>query len=591
MASESGIDNQLKPVVSLPTPETRELLTADQMKVFSIDLILRAEQDSEGKSIAKLGEKSTRENWGQSPDNRLRLLFYDIQIAQRKDVLEKIRGSFREKQMTPEAGARISEITKQIEELNAKRQTLNPYLDKKLQSDNILNILSEEIVDPKKPWVVEDIKDPIGTFYWVINSYDGQAKMIAWMRQHGVDGSLINFYQEKHDMRLFDHLENLEVRAIDADAWVKLESSARRLKTILQHRHDQFPLDVVRKFEHLIANPSSAEKLSAVLQLTSEEYEQTQHRRFRRGELDFLSNIQENLRPVLLVDLYDRLQQPEADPVAVLGEWHAYWSAKRWDEERMKIFLELLLDKGYSDMQGSPPVEPADRAKIFERLHYLTSPHPDEENQVDSENKALASTSIDKITVTSDALFHETDFSNLPVLFIGGVLANELVHQSRNRAAAGESDLAASFWRLDNTQRGSQNMSLQDVITVFFPKEGKVIKTGASLRNRMVVCCLNPLANDSKDFFLYPPYSDVMHRYDTGAPFAKKFTYGWDENGMSTVDPNIKKDGVFALLGVPRTRFSCVIIPAGLKEHYIKMVQALPFYLPAYSAETGERLF
>ena len=581
-------------VIIQPAPDAKEPLSSTQLKIFTMDMILRSERGNRGKGIAELLERSTQESWLQSPDNRLKLLYYDFHLASYKSETENIRRSFLEKPITPAATERIEEIVRKTVELKTERDALQPQIDEELRSENIIEILAKNFVDPQKPWVIGNIeKDPVNSFYWVINSYDGERRMLAWIRQNGIDDSLADFFQDKHDERLFDHIENFRIKTIDSEDKVGIESGVSSLvRTIFRHRYDSFPLEVVRKFKGLMDNPDIYEEFSQILQLTSEKDRRIQSDRFKRGEIDFLPNIQENLRPILLVDLYGRLlKEASSTPIDVFQKWHQYWRPETRDEERKVKFIELLLDGGYSNLRDFSKVEPADRAKIIERLRYLISPKPDEEKEADRRNHELATTPIEEIQIDPQTLFHETDFSLLPQVLSSGVFANEVTYQSRNAASGHESDLSTSFWRLD-IEGNVGRITLKKAIELFYPPKGtRVIKTAANLENRVVICSLNPKAEEDKDFFLYPPYSDLMHQYDSNAPLAKKFTAGWDENHTPTQYTDIKKDAVFVLLGLSATRFNFVFIPPNLKDRYTKIAETLSFYLPAFSAETGEKLF
>ena len=578
-------------IVIQPKPETKDPLAANQLKTYTLDLILNGEVKDRRSGISMLTVRATDENWSQSQDIRQGLLYYDLHMAECSNKLEGIRMSFFEKPMTPEATQRLRDLEKRMGELRTERNKFAPEIDDELKSTNIIGLLANEFTDPQKPWIAESIeKDPVNTFYWIINSYDGEARMLAWMDKHGFNNDLIEFYKDKHDGRLFDYLENFEVKATEEDEMVGLDSGIRSLiKNTLIRRHGDLPLEAIRRFKSLLDDPENNDRLAHLLQLTSDQFRRSQHERFKRGEIDFLPNIQENLRPIILVDLYGRLLSG-GEPKVVFTEWHNYWGSKPWNEEKTEKFVELLLDEGYPSLTDHPPVTEIDRSKIVERLRYLMSQKPREETEANGKNRAMAERPIDEISVSDKALIHETDFSLLQQLLSSGILANELTYQSRNAASGRESDLSASFWRLD-IARNQGTVSLRETVDVFYPKEARGVKTGANLRNRVVVCALEPTGPEDQEFFMYPPYSDAMQQYDTNAPLTKKFTSGWDNNHMPTQYNDIRKDAVFVLLGLPPTRFSFVIVPPNLKDRYTNLAKNLPFYLPAYSSETGEKLF
>lgn len=586
------MEDKTAEIIIQPKPETKEPLAASQLKSFTLDLILCGEVNERGKGISTLIEKSAEENWGQSQDPKLKLLYYDLHMVGCQNELEGIRRAFLEKPITPEVTDRIEELERKIEELKTERGKLAPEFDNELKSTNIVGLLAREFADPEKPWIIENIeKDMMNSFYWIINSYDGEARMLAWMKKNGLNKTLVEFYQDRHDGRLFDHLKSFKVKASDGDEQVGIDNSLRSLmKNIYSRRYDNFPLETIRRFKSLLDDPENNDKFSQILQLTSDQYRKMQYDRFKRGEIDFLPNIQENLRPILFVDLYDRLFTQVDHPTAVFAEWYDFWHLETWNEERTQSFMGLLLDEGYPNVVDHPPVTDIDRTSVLKRLRYLMSPKPGEETGASDKNRAIAEKPTDEIIVSEHALFQETDFSLLPQLVSSGILANELTYHSRNAASGRESDLSASFWRLA-ADRNRGAISLGKAIDVFYPEGNRGVKTGASLRNRVVICSLEPTRQGDQDFFIYPPYSDAMHQYDASAPMAKKFATGWDNNHMPTQYDDIKKDAVFVLLGLPPTRFNFVVIPPSLKERYADMVKDLPFYLPAYSSETGERIF
>lgn len=588
------MDEQTAELDTFPTPDTQEPLRAMQLKILTMEMILSGKKVGEWKGISELLEKSTQEHWSTSPDNRLRLLYYDLHLANYESEIKKIRRGFLERPITTEAKERIEEIGRNAAELERGRGALQPLLDEELRSGNVLKLLAKEFADPKTPLVARNIEeDPVPNFYWVIDSYAGETRMLAWIRQHGINRSLVDFFQDRHDARLFDHLKNFTTKDARREDQIGIESEALVLmKIILDHRYDHFPLEVVRKFKGLLDNPGIHDEFAQILQLTPDQHRRVQHDRFKQGELDTLPNIQENLRPLLLVDLYARLLEGADDALSVFQQWYDCWNPALWNEERTVKFIDLLLDAGYSNVRGLPEVNAEDRDKIIGRLRYLLSPKPDEEREVERNNRGLATKSTDEIQISPQTLFHETDFSHLQRILASGVYANEISSQSRNAAAGRESDLSASFWRLEDIRGDQGQISLKKAIETFYPTgTGIVAGTAAHLKNRVVLCSLDPKRPEEQDYYLYPPYSDSMHQDDPSAPMAKKFIAGTDLWRTPIEFTDVHEDVVFVLLGIPAVRFNFVIIPPELKDQYINLTKALPFYLPAYSAESGERLF
>jgi hypothetical protein len=294
----------------------------------------------------------------------------------------------------------------------------------------------------------------------------------------------------------------------------------------------------------------------------------------------------------LIVDLIHRLKSRVPDASQVLHEWEAYWKHPITGE-RFESFLELLLDAGY--INGDQVME-EDRIKLRTRLKTLTAEDTAKLHDSDLINKQLAAKPSHQIEISPTTLFHETDFSLLSRLVQTGLLANEFVSQSRNHPNMGEStNLSASFWRFRSVSNARVSMNLKEACSQFYPKEGVVPSTGASLKDRIVIGSIDP-SQGEEEFYLFPPYVsevelDKAKRSGTLSrlPLAQRFMGGTDFNGLKTSIEGLRKDSVLVLLGLPNTKINFCIIPERLRDAYADLAKSFPFYVPAYS-KTGNLL-
>lgn len=353
--------------------------------------------------------------------------------------------------------------------------------------------------------------------------------------------------------------------------------------------------EVLLTTKQLITDPSTNEVVSEVLQLEPKDYRQILREKYKRGEIPYVPNYQVNLRPLLIVDLIHRLKSRTPEASKVLHEWEAYWK-QTITGERLERFFELLLDAGY--INGDPVTE-EDRIKLRARLKALTTEDTAKLHDTDLSNRQFAEKPNNQIEISPTTLFHETDFSSLPQLLQTGILANEIVFQSRNHPNIGEStNLSTSFWRFEPFPNAQVSMNLREVCSQFYPvdTEGMITATtGASLRDRIVIGSIDPSLGE-EEFYLSPPYVsevelDKAKRYGalTRLPFAQRFMGGTDFNYLKTSIEGIHKDCVLVLLGIPKTKINFCIIPERLKNAYVDLAKSFAFYLPAYS-RTGELL-
>lgn len=349
-------------------------------------------------------------------------------------------------------------------------------------------------------------------------------------------------------------------------------------------------LEALHTTRQLVTDPSMNETISQVLRLEPEDYHRNLNEQFKKGEISFVPNEQLNLRPLTIVDLVYRLKDAASEAPRTLHEWEVYWK-QPVTGERLERFLGLILDTGYVN---GDPVTRGDRTKIHTRLKELTASSLAKQHDTDLKNKHLAERASHQIDISPRTLFHETDFSSLAQLFQTGIIANEIVSQSRNVSAGSESDLAASFWRFVPYPDKQVSMNLEQACSQFYPVDGKRTTTAARLKDRVVIGSIDPNQGE-EEFYLYPPYSefelDKASRSGTlsSLPIARRFIYGWDWDNQGTSIEGIHKDGVFVLLGLPKTKINFCIIPEHLRNAYANLAKNLPFYVPAYS-EAGKLL-
>ncbi len=552
-----------------------------------------------------LEEVAERDQWLHSQDSGLHLLGIDLKTRVLQAQLQKNKESqiFNQKYSwswsrtkTPDEIAavedKIAAVEKELEETTKERETMSPYMDDELRQNNIV------------PLILADLK--------LEHSEVNYQQAISWLEEHQESKELIDFYRllqaRKQELNRKDHAQRNIESALQIETWRFREQDTKNMRGLDRDQRElisralvntlpsdqQEIIGMLQSFSQFIREPSIQETLSDVVALYSEHYRKTLLEKFKNGEISFVPNDQQNMRSLLIVDLIRQcLRRDSIDFPKVVNDWQSYWSQSFTSEHTLK-FLNLIIDCGY---KRGDPVNDRDRKIIVERWNHLVSPSAEEIAQTDATNRRISEQPTNVIPVSEFDLFHDSDFSALDRIVQNGVVANELTMQSRNANAGRESDLAASFWRLQRYGTESGLINLSDAISIFYPKEGRIVQTGASLKHRIVIGFLNPGSLEDREFFLYPPYSDdhdqVMKLIGNfqDFPLSDKFIAGMEINNIKTSIKDVHRDGVFALLGVAQTKTSFVIIPDGIKAAYVQKAAQFPYYLPAFSAQTGELIF
>lgn len=590
MSDEANQNPQLKTEFSEGPP-----ITTVEVKRAAVSLLLDTANDEitqgKGSSIYMMQqlllEKTDSWHSGSIP---MQVIYLDLRIEQMLNKMKRVEG-----QETEEArSARIIPLQEKLDILRLQRKMLNNSLPEELQANDVFSLVNEDFGAQN-----EENLQPFELFRRSLFFYGDQAKKaIEKMHEYTIDPRLIDFYQQNPEIKIarrkarYWHLsditreQNWQFPTIDGKQMTKIDRSL--FLQAMNNRYSVFDAvldddsEIIQRFNSLLSDPENSDQVARLLRLLPEDNHTNLKLQYEHGEIDFIPNKQENLRPLLLADLFYRLHDSgEMNIKSVFESWVSHWGGAEENEQVYK-FVNLVLDLGYLNMD---PVSDKDRTKLLQQLKNLMEGKTLEYRAQDKVNRQLSEKNAGDIVIDEQALFHQTELSALGDIFKRGILANEILFQTRNALGGSESDLAASFW-IVGSEDPEGKATLKDAIHKLCKKG---TNTAALLRNRIVVGSMSPTRDFDADLFFYE--STGTNRIATtrieDIPFAQRFVRGMELGKLKQTNDSIYQHTAFALLGLPQDRINFVFIPDHLKEEYAVKAKDLPAYVPAFSSETG----